>query len=135
MLIKYNGTNVHAFGSPDGKQISWLRPGWNEFPKQIWDMYANHPDVITMLSDKKLELLNEKVEVPSKGKKKEYREIGMTDEPLSLKDLSESKAIEVVKGTYNRDMLQRWLDEENRHKVKRALDAQIKPLLPETQAS
>jgi hypothetical protein len=143
LFIKYNGTNVHAFGHIDqdktkptigGPQnIVWLRPGWNEFPSHIWEMYTKptvHPEVQKMLDDKKIELMDEKV---GTGKKK--KTLGQDDEPFNLKDLTDSKAIEVVKSTFNREILQRWSDEENRSKVKRALEEQIKPLLPDKKAS
>lgn len=143
MFIKYNGKNIHALGHIDedpkkvvsGPQaIHWFRPGWNEFPSNIWKMYEKHPEIVKMLEDKKIELLNEKTTV-QKGKKKVTVHLGMNDEPIELKDFSEQVAIKIVKETYNRDMLQRWEDEENRHKVKRALVEQIKPLLPENQTA
>ena len=49
-----------------------------------------------------------------------------------VQDFSAERAAEIVKQTWNRDMLQRWLDEETRHKVKRTLTKQIKPLLNES---
>lgn len=114
------------------KAIHWLRPGWNEFPTNVWKMYENHPEILKKLKDKKIELMNEKVTVV-KGKKKVTLTIGMDDKPINLTDLSETRAIQVAKETYNREMLQRWVDEDNRHKVKRALEEQIKPLRPENQ--
>lgn len=134
MFIKYNNTNLHALGSFDGKQISWLRPGWNEFPSALFKLYEKDPEILKMIEDKKIELLNEKVS-QVKGKKKVTLHIGMSDEPIHTTDLPERKAIEIIKGTYNRDILQRWEDEETRHKVKRAIAEQVKPLLPESQAS
>lgn len=156
MFIKYNDTNVHALpyvtmiprkirNKRTGKvrtemkvdtnqspqDIQWLRPGWNEFPKHIWEQNKENPSVKKMLAEGKIELLSETITV-SMGKKKVTKTIGMDDEPVNLKDLSETKSIELVKGTLNRDILQRWLDEETRHKVKRALSKQIEPLLNKT---
>lgn len=140
MMIKYSGTNIHALGhieqdktkpSYGPQDIHWLRPGWNEFPSHVWRMYEDHPEILKKLKDGTIELMDEKVLAGKNGKKKS---IGTSDEPIDLKDLPESKAIEIVKGTYNREMLQRWLDEENRSKVKRSLEEQIKPLLPESKA-
>lgn len=142
MFIKYSGTNIHALGHIDDsksvasgpKAIHWFRPGWNEFPQAIWKMYENHPDILKMIQDKKLELLNEKV-TTTKGKKKTILTVGMDDKPIDLKDFSEARAIAIVKDVFNRDILQRWLDEDTRHKVKRALEIQIKPLRNEKQES
>lgn len=153
MFIKYDDTNVHAIPhvkmvekklrnkktgavrtemrmSPDlaPQEIKWLRPGWNEFPKDVWDQNKDHPGIKKMLASGKIELLAEKVTV-TEGRKKITKVIGMDDEEVSIKLFSEARAIEIVKDTLNRDILQRWMDEENRSKVKRAIDKQIKPLL------
>ena len=155
MFIKYNDTNVHALphvtmktvklkNKKTGKvrfvervdhgqspqDIQWLRPGWNEFPSHVWEQNKEHPGIKKMLKDKKIELLNETV-VVVEGKKKIKKVVGMDDEEISLKLFSEARAIEICKDTLNRDILQRWIDEETRHKVKRALIKQIKPLLNE----
>lgn len=155
MMIKYNNTNVHALpyvtmkpvtlkSKRTGKKrtimrvdenqspsdIHWLRPGWNEFPKHIWEQNKAHPGIQKMIKTKMIEVMNEKVEV-KKGKKKVLVTVGQDDEPIELKNFSVERAIEIVAGTLNRDILQRWIDEELRHKVKKALRKQIKPLLPE----
>lgn len=158
MFIKYNDTNVHAIpniktksvrmknkktgkirvveklvGNQSPQDIKWLRPGWNEFPSDLWNKTKDHPGIKKMLAEKKIELLNETV-VVTEGKKKVKKVIGQDDEEVSLRFLSELKSIEIVKGTLNRDILQRWLDEETRHKVKRALSKQIEPLLNNTKS-
>lgn len=135
MLIKWNKSNIHAFGSYDGKQINFLRPGWNEFPSAIFELYKNDTEVLRFIKNKTLELMAEKVTLKTSSGKKVTKVIGQGDDELSLKDLSEEKAIEIVKGTFNRELLQRWTDEENRHKVKRELDKQTKPLLPENKTA
>lgn len=153
MFIKYNDTNVHALpyvtyrqvrlkNKKTGKvrvanqvnemqspqDIKWLRPGWNEFPSSVWEQNKNHPGIQKMLEDGKIEVMAEKVQVKV-GKKTVTKVVGQDDEEVALKHFAETRAIAVVKGTYNRDILQRWLDEETRHKVKRALTKQIEPLL------
>lgn len=45
--------------------------------------------------------------------------LGQDDRPLKLKWLDEKTAIVMAQGMFNRDTLQRWLDEEVRHKVKK----------------
>lgn len=123
MLIKYNKTNIHALGTSDGKEIYNLRPGWNEFPARIWKQYETHPDIKQMLSARDIELMKYK---PKKGKA-----IGLDDSELHLTDLKDDDAISVASSTFSRPMLQRWLDEETRHKVKRVVEKQLTPLLPE----
>lgn len=149
MFIKYNDTNIHAI--PDirtksvrmknkktGKvvmrekidsnqtpqDIKWLRPGWNEFPSALWLKTKNHPTHLKMIEDKKIEFLSEKVKV-KQGKKMVTKVIGEDDEEVSLELIAEKRSIEIIKGTFNRDILQRWADEEIRHKVKRAVMDQI----------
>jgi hypothetical protein len=134
MLIRYTKNNIHALGSHDGKEIKWLTPGWNEFPSHIWKQYENDAEIKKMIADGAIELLADKVTV-KEGRKTVTKVLGAGDEELRIKDLPEPRAIELVKQTLNRGMLQRWDDEETRHKVKRALAAQIKPLLPESQTS
>jgi hypothetical protein len=144
MLIKYNGVNIHALGrvETDTKKlkknpmtgspsdIAWLRPGWNEFPSAIWKMYEAHPDIVRMIDDKKIELMDVTVVT---GKKK--IKVGADDSELHLGMLEEKFAIKVVKETFNRAMLHRWMDEETRHKVKRELEKQIKPLMNEKKSA
>lgn len=156
MMIYYGGKNVHALphvttvpvtlrNKKTGKKrtvmrvdttqspqdIQWLRPGWNEFPKHVWEQNENHPGVQKMLKDKTIRLMAEKIQIKS-GKKKITKVVGQDDEEIDLKLFAEARAIEIVKETLNRDILQRWLDEETRHKVKRALTKQIEPLLNNT---
>jgi hypothetical protein len=152
MFINYKETNVHALPHVSSKtvkvrnkrtgkvrlearmegqspqDIHWLRPGWNEFPKHVWEQNKDHPSIKKMLKENKIVLLAEPVTV-TQGSKKVKKIIGMDDEEVSLKLFTDVRAIEIVKETLNRDILQRWLDEETRHKVKRALKKQIEPLL------
>ena len=142
MFINYKGTNVHAM--PETSQASltlnqspqsvkWLQPGWNEFPKNVWDQNKENPGIKRMVKEGLIELLEETVSVRMRDKsgkvKTVKKTIGHDDKPVALKYFEESKAIKIVNQTFNRDILQRWADEETRHKVKRALEKQLKPLL------
>ena len=158
MFIKYNETNIHAIphiktkqvrlknrktgkvriedridGAQSPQDIKWLRPGWNEFPREVWEQNKKSPVLMQMIKDKKIEVMNETV-VVTEGKKKVKKVVGQDDEEVSLRLFSETRALEIVKDTLNRDMLQRWMDEETRHKVKRMLAKQIKPLLNNTKS-
>lgn len=143
MFIKYNGTNVHAMGQVNAtdmkmnqspQEVKWLQPGWNEFPSEIWKQNEKNPQIQKWLKKGVIELLSETVSVRIRDKKTGKvktvkKTLGSTDVEMTIKYFDEKKAIDIVKHTFNRDILQRWIDEERRHKVKRALDKQIKPLL------
>ncbi|CAM6004899.1 unnamed protein product [Sphagnum balticum] len=61
--------------------------------------------------------VKKKIRSKSTGKVKFVETIiGQDDAEVTLKYFSEKQAIDVVKNTWNRDILQRWLDEEMRHK-------------------
>lgn len=112
-----------------GQDIKWLQPGWNEFPDRIWDLHSKDKEILQMIEDGHLEF---KTETVGKGKKAKTTFLGEGDKEVRLMDMDdEKKIVEIIKGTFNEKLLVRWLDEENRHKVKRALDAQIKSLHPE----
>ncbi|SRR5579875_2527930 len=144
MFIKYNGTNVHALPYINKAQahimqspqdVKWLRPGWNEFPKEVWEQNKEHPAIKKMLKKGTIELLNYKASLKVRDKKsgrlkKVVKMLGQDDKPIKLKHFDEPTALKIIKGTLNREILERWLDEERRHKIKRALRKQIKPLLP-----
>jgi MarR-like DNA-binding transcriptional regulator SgrR of sgrS sRNA len=144
MMIKYNETNVHAIPNTatgaghmaqGPAEIFSLRPGWNNFPAHVWKQHEKHPQIQKMIRAGKIELMADKVTVTVRSKstgktKKVVKLIGQSDEMIKLKYFDEKRAVAIVKGTLNRDMLQEWLDEESRHKVKRAIEKQIKPLLP-----
>lgn len=156
MFIKWTETNVLAFpninktaidqmkkshrmkGSKPVVQtpaeVKWLRPGWNEFPTDVWEQNKDNPAIQKLIKAKKIELMSHKATITVRDKrtgklKKVERMIGADDSPIRLKYFDEKTAIEVVKSAFDRDMLQRWEDEETRHKVKKALRKQIEPLL------
>lgn len=143
MYIKYNGTNVHALTyssetdlkmNQSPQEVVGLLPGWNEFPKKIWEQNKNAPSIQKMLKKGTIELMEDKVTVRMKDKKtgkvKAVKKVvGTDDRKIKLTWFDVARAVEIAKNTYHRDTLQRYLDEENRHPVKRALEKQIKPLL------
>jgi hypothetical protein len=152
MFIKYSGTNVHAMAQINEtalkamkkgaktaviqtpQDVKWLRPGWNEFPKAVWEQNKNHPEILKMLKKGKIELFSAKAKVKVKdarGKIKIVeRMVGMDDRPIRLRWFDEKLAMKLARETLNRDILQRWIDEETRHRVKKVLRKQIEPLLP-----
>jgi len=159
MFIKYNGTNVHSLPHitykavklrnkrtkkvrtemrVDNRQspqdVHWLRPGWNEFPAAIWEQNKEAPSIKAMLKKGLIEVMSfsvkKKVRSKETGKVKVVEKVlGQDDSEMTLEFFDEKQSIDVVKSTFNRDMLQRWLDEETRHRVKRAITKQLEPLL------
>jgi hypothetical protein len=155
MFIHYKGTNVHAFplvqtklkkftskktgkkytkevivGSQSPQDVYSLRPGWNEFPKNVWDQNKNNPGIVKMIEKKKIVVLNETI-IVKEGKKNVKKVIGQDDEPIDLMLLTIERSLKIIKDTYNPAILSRWLDEDSRHKVKQAITKQIKPLINE----
>lgn len=135
MIINYKKNNLHALSSYDGKELVWLSPGMNEFPSHIWKIHEKDKEIVKMLDDKIIELFEAKVTYRNDDGKKVTKIIGKDDEPLDLKLLDEKKAIEVVKSTYKKNILERWNDEEFRHKVKRELEKQMKALFSDKKES
>lgn len=153
MFIKYNDTNVHALPhlnyvdkqvehprtgkiktvrtldtNQSPQDIKWLQPGWNEFPKHIWDQNKDHPQIQRMIKKGKIKLMAEKVTV-KKGGKLVTKLVGPEDEQIKIRWFDEKRALSIVKDTYNREILQRWLDQETRTKVKKLIEKQLTPLL------
>lgn len=145
MMIKYNGTNVHAL--PDlryvekriknkktGKvrivrtvdinqtpqDVHWLRPGWNQFPARVFEQHREHPAIKSMIEKGTIEFLPADLK-NAKGKTVKLA-AATTDAEFNLADVNEKSAIEIGKATFDRELLQRWIDEESRPKVRRALE-------------
>jgi hypothetical protein len=116
------------------QEVFWLRPGWNEFPKHIWEQNKDAPSIKQMLKKGTIQLLSHPVEKKVRDKKTGKKKViklvlGQDDAEMTLRYFDEKQAIAIVKETWNRDILQRWLDEEMRHRVKRALTKQVEPLI------
>lgn len=143
MFINYKGTNVLSMGAANHaaiggttspQDVHWLRPGWNEFPRSIWQSNQAAPNIQQLLKKGVIQLLEVKVKVRVKDKKTGRSKvvtkvIGQDDSEIRLKHFDDARAIQIVKETLNRDILQRWLDEELRHKVKRVIIKQMEPLM------
>lgn len=146
MFIHYKGTNVHAMGMINGTEmkmnqspqdVRWLQPGWNEIPKQVWEQNKTSPSIKNMVNRGIISVLPDKVQVKVKTKSgnlaKKTMSVGEHDKAIVLSLFDEARAIELVKDTFNRDILQRWDDQETRIKVRKALTKQLAPLLPTEQ--
>lgn len=138
MFVHYSGTNVHALGffnkanlkmNQSPQYVKGLQPGWNEIPNELWEQNKGNPIIKHMLAKKTITIMPDVVTVTSGGKKKKVA-VGQSDVKIRLRWFEEKRAVEIVKQTFNRDVLQRWEEEEQRPKVVKALKKQIEPLLP-----
>ena len=139
MFIQYNRPNNHVLTSytpglaPGGvmamPEQHVLRPGWQEFPKRMYDLYKDDPEMKAMVKSGAVVISD--VIIAGEGKKAPKVALGQADVEVQLTKIEEKKAQEIVAGTFNRELLQRWLDEENRSKVKRALEKRMKDLFGE----
>lgn len=153
MFIHYKDTNVHALPhityrekrlknrhtgkvrvvqqidtNQSPQDIKWLQPGWNEFPKAVWDQNKDNPQIQLMLKRGKIVVMEEKVSI-LKGGKRVTKVVGQVDEEVRLRWFDEKRALAIVADTYNREILTRWMDEETRTRVKKKLTKQLEPLL------
>ena len=126
MLIQYNKTNLHSFPTDaQAKHIVSLKPGVNQFPKEVWDKWKDTEICKQMIEDGDIELLEFKAEAD------EEKVIGKDDEPLNLSELRVKDAEAVVKQTFDVKLLEEFELMENRMTVKKAIKSQIKKIMDE----
>ena len=133
MFVQYNRPNNHvlsthgvmaANGVMTQPDIAVLRPGWQEFPKHIFDMHKDEPSFKKLMAEGVIVVSD-----AAMGTGKKAVKVGQADVEVHLSEIKdEKKCIEIVNGTFDRELFQRWLDEETRSKVKRAISARIKEL-------
>lgn len=147
MFIHWKKKNVHILGSHDGRDVLILQPGWNEGSDLIWKQYENDPEVKTFLEEGVLSLHEHPEagkEVSRQGSGREVKEkgrstgkveiqqpryLGEGDQEVHINQITdEKKALDIVRNTWNKKLLERWFDEETRSRVKKALDSQLKNL-------
>jgi hypothetical protein len=98
MLVQNKGNYIlHAAGV-------MLIPGANKISEAEWKDFSSHP-IMKKLVDEG--------EVEAQEKEK------------SFKDLSATKAIELVKDTHDVSLLNEWKEEDSRKTVHEAIDAQL----------
>lgn len=115
-------------------EIFSLRPGWQEFPKGVFEAHLEDPEVQQLIKDKHI-VISDVVIQEKQGKKTVKVELGKADVEVHLVAIKEEKkCLEIIAGTFNRELLQRWIDEENRSKIKRALEKRMKDVFdPKTE--
>lgn len=148
MIVKYNRPNLHyAYG------IRFI-PGVNSVDPKLWAIAEKDSEIKYFLEQGILEVLegdaakSEKKEsdpfagVSDDEKKKlidkafgDNKENANSNAPTPeappvepLKNFNDKKALQLVSETFNVGILKEWLDTEDRTKVKRAIEAQIKKM-------
>lgn len=146
MIVKYNRPNLHyAYG------IRFL-PGVNSVDPKLWAIAQKDSEIQYFLKEGIMEI--QKSEASNKSDDDKDPLDGISDEekkklmnkafgdnkenatsnakppeapPVEpLTNFNDKKALELVAQTFNVVILKEWLDTENRSKVKRAIEAQIK---------
>lgn len=148
MIVKYNRPNLHyAYGIR-------LIPGVNSVDPKLWTIAEKDSEIQYFLEQGILEVLES--DVPKKPKDNKDPFDGVSDdekkklidkafgdnkenakstsqpqetvpvEPLT--NFNEKKSLQLVSETFNVVILKEWLDTEDRSKVKRAIEAQIKKM-------
>jgi len=144
MIVKYNRLN-YAYG------IRFL-PGVNSVDPKLWAIAEKDSEIQYFLENGILEILESDTQKKSskdpfagvsEEEKKKLVEKAFGDnkenanskgqppetppvEPLS--NFNDKKALQLVSETFNVTILKEWLDTENRSKVKRAIEAQIRKM-------
>jgi len=132
MLVRNNTTEPRAFAfqlKPADEaarrqpvlQTILLIPGNNEVDPAVWDALVKNECV--------RRLLEEETEF--------NRPILEPDKDVSLKDISKipsKKAVQIVKGTFDRGLLRAWQRPETRRDVGDAIDKQLKAIDPRSPA-
>lgn len=148
MIVKYNRPNLHyAYG------IRFL-PGVNSVDPKLWAIAEKDSEIQFFLKEGIMEIQKSEGSKKSDGEKDpleglseeekkklmdkafgDNKENAKTNaqppenppvEPLT--NFNDKKALELVSQTFTVSILKEWLDTENRSKVKRAIEAQIKKL-------
>lgn len=137
MLIKYNRPNIH-----DAYQLKFY-PGINNVDSAQWDICKKDSEIQRMLTDGIFEEIRPEVrsEAPAlhtDGNNTEAGTVTTTQVPTTfdndLPDLgsfNDKKAIDLIKSTYNYDILTTWKTTEKRTKVLKAIETQVNELAAE----
>lgn len=112
MLVKYTKANIHdAYGMK-------LKPGVNDVDPKLWADAAKDSEIQAMLDDGAIVLLEQDNGDSTKAPAK----------VTSLKGFGEKKALNIIKDTFDYEMLQLWSADEQRQNVKVALAKQLADL-------
>lgn len=114
MLVKYTKANIHdAYGMK-------LKPGINDVDPKHWAEAKKDPEIQTMMDDGAIVLMEADQATKTDG--------SPAPKVLNLKDFSEKKALNVIKDTFDYELLQMWDAGEDRQKVKMAIAKQLADL-------
>lgn len=105
---------------PVGKKQKVLLPGHNEIDDEDWKEIEKSKSVQRHIKEGNFEVVMAKV-VEKKGEGKDAKEEVVTKPANTLKDLDSEQAEEVIKETYDVDILKKWKAAEGKRDDVRAL--------------
>lgn len=126
MLIKYNKKNILNLPvSSSAKNIKRLKPGLNEFPGAVWKDFAeSHPVVKAMVAAGEIEEVTVQAK-KKEGSKAKPKTLGKDDKPISIIEVGDADAKNLVKDMMDLAILERWEAEETRVEIKKSIKAQM----------
>jgi len=113
MLVEWTMPNVYSVWTQNATKPVRLMPGNNELEDKVWDKIKAHPNVQLHMDEGNLVVLDK----PS-GDRKQKAE--------GLKQYDVAGAKRVVKKTYDKVLLGKWLEMDERKAVQTEIKAQIK---------
>lgn len=121
MFVKNNSKSVTNVGG-----LMVLRPGNNEVDAKAWKEATKIAEIQDMIKAKRLEVVSGGA-AESSGQQEEPAD----DAPQSLSDMNAPEAAALVAETNDPDTLERWMKDEQRVTVKKAIEAQLEKLSTE----
>jgi len=118
MLIKLNTAGCLGYQSLTNSKTMILKPGINEMSDKDWAKMKDHQKFKKMLEDGDMEVVKKDNEKSKSG----------GEVASNLAEMKASDATKVVEQTLDKELLESWLEGEERVTVQRALDKQLKKL-------
>lgn len=112
MLIEWTMPNVYSIWTPNVAKPLQLLPGVNEVEDKAWETVESHKNVLAHIEVGNLVVMNKP---PGDRKQK--------TEGLMQYDVKEAKRI--VKSTYDKELLTKWNDMDERKGIQTEITAQI----------
>ena len=117
MLVDYQFSGVHTFCTPGGNFK--LKPGINNFTNSDWKKIMDHEP------SKKFVKSNRKIKVVSKAED--------TEEKTAIQQIDKAEDIEhIVSRTHMEEMIEHWLNVENRPAIANLLRSRLKEIEAKT---
>lgn len=111
MIVKNNTVSIIGIQNTKRGGFTTLLPGLNTIDKEQWEAFIANPARRHQLAEGELEVVEE-------------------DELTTLKEKSVKDAIALVKSTVRKEMLESWVESENRKQVLDAIEKQLEAIQP-----